>query len=252
MNLDIVLIDFLAPHGMLTTFRILPIRSNARVTIDRQRDIFPGYTDQLAKDIGGTRIYNFSSCSIERFDVHLRSFEAHQFDHSFSFRFEHMGIPVGSMRQGHGGHYNFVLCPGWRLRDLWVSDPYDTRHESVERKKQFRHNVLWDPECKTQLVEMELSSGRGSFSFIVKGTASLLAEDDPSIEYVQAATSPSSVRSLGQLGWGDDASSKMADELVHVANWVELKPNIAGIGINLNAIIQDSFNIFRRKVTGQR
>lgn len=42
------------------------------------------------------------------------------------------------------------------------------------------------------------------------------------------------------------ARKAIADDIASQSEWLELKPNIAGLGINLNAIIRDSINAFQR------
>jgi hypothetical protein len=249
MYLDIVLIDVLTPAGILTSYKVRPKYHPRGVVVDRLRDIYPERFSDDGLDIGGTRIYNASTCSIEKMSAHIRAFEVKEADCSFSFQFEHMGIPIGPSREAHGGIYNSVLSPGWRLREIWIVDPYDHKHPSVKSKKQFRYQVIWDTQCKTQMVEMEMRSGRGSFSFIVAGIASLVATDPGTVKYVEASESEWGISRLSDTHLLDEKGKKrLAEELAEKANWLELKPNIFGLGINLNKIIRDSIHYFQRKM----
>lgn len=186
MNLDIVLIDTLTPDGVITSFKVTPKLQHQRVLIDRYRDIYPDkFGEEL--DLGGTRIYNSQECSILRTDTRLRAFAAGD-DDKFSFQFEHMGIPIGPSREAHGGIYNLVLAPGFRLIDFRIVDPYDHKHEDIRHKKEFQYDVIWDKECKVQLVEMDLRSNRGSFSFIAHGV-SVLVDSPGEHTFVEAQKS---------------------------------------------------------------
>ena len=50
-------------------------------------------------------------------------------------------------------------------------DPFDKR-EKIEDKKHFKYGIFYDKENQIQIVEMQLRSRRGSFLFILSGTAS--------------------------------------------------------------------------------
>ncbi|HPK99704.1 MAG TPA: hypothetical protein PLZ39_17705 [Verrucomicrobiota bacterium] len=253
MNLDIVLIDVLRPDGVLTSYKVRPTTGPRGLTMDRLRDIHPDRFGDADLDIGGTRIYNASRCSIDKSASKLRAFELGEDRHSFRFQFEHTGIPLGPSRQAHGGAYNLVLPPGWRCRSLFFSDPHDRRHEDVSRKKRFQFSVIWDPECSTQLAEMMMRSSRGSFSFVVAGTASLVAADASDTRYVEARESQYSVAELSDsLLIDGDGRNRLALELADKSDWLELKPNFFGIGVNLNEVVKDAIQFFRKKVTERR
>jgi hypothetical protein len=253
MNLDIVLIDILRPDGILTSYKVRPTTGPRGLTMDRLRDIHPDRFGDADLDIGGTRIYNASRCSIDKMTSRLRAFDLGEDGHSFHFQFEHMGVPLGPSRQAHGGAYNLVLPPGWRCRSLFLSDPYDRKHEEVSRKKQFQFSVVWDPECSTQLAEMMMRSSRGSFSFVVAGTASLVAVDASDTRYVEARESKWSVAQLPDSHLIDgEGRDRLASELAEKSDWLELKPNFFGVGVNLNEVLKDAIQFFRKKVTERR
>jgi len=246
MYLDIVLIDTLTPDGVMTSFKVTPKRQHQRVLIDKFRDIHPDrFGHEL--DLGGTRIYNSQECSILRTDTRLRAFDTSA--HTFSFQFEHMGIPIGPSKESHGGIYNLILAPGFRLIDLHIVDPYDNKHEDVKQKKQFQYDVIWDKECNVQLIEMHLRSNRGSFSFIACGTT-VLADPDKEYDFVKAEESEWEVSNLTSHCYmlQDDGKEVLASELTKKMDWIDLKPNICGIGINFNEILKSCFKVFKRKV----
>lgn len=244
MNLDVVLIDTISPDGGMSTFRITPKLAHQRVLIDRYRDIQPDhFGDEI--DIGGTRVYNSAECSLVRADSRLRAF--HQQDHGFSFQFEHMGVPVGPTREGHAGQYNLVLPIGFRLTDFRIVDPYDTKHDDVRQKKLFQYSVVWDKECRVQLVEMTLRSNRGSFSFIVHGSATLV-DAESTQEFVKADESEWRVSSLtNHYMLKEEGKRVLATELGRKLDWLHLKPNILEIGLNLNAILTSCHEAFKKK-----
>ena len=245
MNLDIVLIDTLTPDGVMTSFKVTPKHTHQRVLIDRYRDIYPDrFSDEL--DLGGTRIYNSQECSIFRTDTRLREFKS--YDYLFTFQFEHMGIPLGPSNAGHGGIYNLVLAPGFRFLEFCIVDPYDHNHQEIRQKKKFEYDIIWDKECKVQLVEMKLRSGRGSFSFIAQGGAVL--EDSPGEhDFVKAQEFEWKVSNLTNhpILRGDDKKF-LAEEIAKKVDWIHLKPNVFGIGIDINEILKSCFKVFKRKV----
>jgi len=244
LYLDIVLIDVVDPDGILRTYKIKPKDREDRVVIDRLSDIYPEkFDDEL--DMGGNRIYNSSRCKIEKQTAKLRNFT--QDGVSFHFEFEHMGIPLGPSREGRSGIYNFLLPPGWRLVELFISDPYDDKSTKVKEKKQFKHKVSWDSTCSVQLIDMQLRSGRGSFSFIVSGRAVLSSSSAES--FVDSHKSGYAITSMMNNHLIDKQGSRiLSTELAEKSDWLELKPNLFGIGINLNKIIKDSIGAFKRKV----
>jgi hypothetical protein len=245
MNLDIVLIDSITPDGVLTSFKITPKEQHRQVLVDRFRDIYPErFAEEM--DLGGTRIYNSQECLVVRSDSRLRSI--HTRGSEFSFQFEHMGIPIGPSRESHGGIYNLVLPPGFRFTDFRIVDPYDKAHAEITEKKQFHYIVVWDRECKVQLVEMDIRSNRGSFSFIANGTA-VLVDTPGEHQYVPSDESEWRISNItGHYLLSGDAKKALAKQLAEKMDWIDLKPNIFGIGININEIVKSCMRVFRRKL----
>lgn len=247
MYLDIVLIDYLSPNGVLTTYRITPRDARDRVVIDRLSDIDMNFGSRDALNIGGTRVYNTSNCSIQVQQARLRQVMLSESDKSVSFSFEHMGIPVGSQRQAHGGYYNFILPPGFRFTELHVVDPYDHESDPV-KKKHFKYDILWDTSCSTSLVNMFLTSSRGTFSFILFGTARVF-DKDAAYAYCPAREDQYAVSGLLDYHIFSSKERKaLADDIADKSDWLELKPNFMGIGINLNQVIKDSIRAFGKKI----
>lgn len=253
MNLDVVVIDILLHDGTLHSYYIKPVNEKERVVIDRLADIFPEYFPEDSKDFAGIRIYNSSNCNISYFKSRIRSFRRDD-KGRIKFCFEHKGIPVGPSKKGHGGIYNFILAPEWRLINLFVSDPYDSSTNDIEQKRQFRKNIYWDTDCKTQLVEMQLRSGRGTFSFTVSGTMTN-HETHSSCSSCQCQEgegylSQTANSSLLKYLAGEDGTEKcFLDIIEKIAenNYVMLKPNIHGVGLDINAIIKEIIKNKRQK-----
>jgi len=154
MYLDIVLIDYLSPDGVLTTYRITPKSDHDRVVIDRIRDIDVDFKSPDSINVGGTRVYDASTCSIRIQQARIRRFGASESDNSISFSLEHMGIPVRSQREAHGGYYNFILPPNFKFTELHIVDPYDEKQRDPTQKKHFRYETVWDTSCNTSLATM--------------------------------------------------------------------------------------------------
>lgn len=246
MYLEIVIIDILEPDGLLCTYKIRPKTREDRVVIDHLTDIYPERFNNDDLDLGGTRIYNSSGCSIERLAVKIRAFSST--DNKIDFRFEHVGIPLGPSRESHGGIYNFLLSPGWRLTEFYLSDPYDKKYEDIKKKKQFKYQATWDKECNVQLVNMDLRSGRGSFSFIASGSA-MLFDSVNEQSFIEADESDWAVSRITDNHLLDGNGKKaLAIDIAEKSDWLELKPNVFGIGINLNQIVKDSISAFKRKL----
>ena len=251
MYLEVVVIDYLNVDGKLTNFNIRPRDLNSRVIIDSLSNVYRSRNDSIFL-VGGTIIYNSNQCQIRKLESNLRSVVPVPSSDIISFQFSHMHLPVGSSDIAHSGIWNFLLPPRWRLRDIKVVNPYDKTSEIMSEKKEFIYNVYWDETSSTQMVEMELKSKHGSFSFEVIGTMSLIDTDEKEINYVQSDINNSAVEKLENIRIMDKKGQEvLSSHLAEKAKWLELKPNIAGIGLNVNAILE-SIDSFRNKITGRR
>ena len=246
MYLDIVLIDWISPDGVLTSYKIVPKDRPGRVVIDRIRDIDPKHYQTGDIDIGGSRVYNSDNCVVQKQSTKLRANRRQE--GTLSFNFEHMGIPVGSSREAHGGIYNLLLPPGWRLTKLYIADPYDTRSDDASEKKQFQYHCIWDTECYVQLVEMHLRSGRGSFSFLVSGEAVLVDPETPR-PYVNASENDEAVSHLfGHHIIGRGAQGHLATQFSQIAECIEFKPEIFGVKLDVVKLAKSAVAAFKKKI----
>lgn len=251
MYLEVAIIDYLNVDGKLTNFNITPKELNNRVIIESLSNIQRRRNNPNLL-VGGTMIYNSNQCQIRKLETPLRILNNAENPNIISFHFNHIKLPLGPSNQGHGGMWNFILPPRWRLRDLKVINPYDKSSEVLEEKKEFKYTVHWDEASNTQMVEMELKSNRGSFSFEVIGTMSLIDTDEQNINYVQSYITNYAVERLENIRIMDTEGQKMlSSQLAEKAKWLELKPNIAGIGLNINAILE-SIDSFINKINGRR
>ena len=95
---------------------------------------------------------------------------------------------------------------------------------------------------------MFLTSSRGTFSFMLLGRARIFGPSNAS-EYLNANESTNAVSGLLDYHiLSPQARRALADDIAEKSEWLELKPNIGGIGINLNAIIRDSIKAFQSRV----
>lgn len=248
MYLAVVLIDYISPDGVLTTYRITPLDDNGSVVIDRLHDIDMEFDSTDSINIGGTRVYNASTCSIQIQQTKLRKFQVNESETAINFYLEHIGLPVGSPRQGSGGFYNLLLPPTFKFTELHIVDPYDKTKPEVRQKRHYQYHTVWDTTCNTSLTTMRLSSRWESFSFMLLGQAKVF-EPAKASEYLDCRDSTYAVSEL--LNYriiSPNARKTIADDIAHKSEWLELKPNIAGVGINLNAIIRDSIRAFQHKI----
>lgn len=91
--------------------------------------------------------------------------------------------------------------------------------------------MFYDNESRIQIVQMQLRSRRGSFSFILKGKADVDGSDNRFIEYQDQ-----------KIYLDDDIRNPFFDEGVKKSFWKNLKeslsvePNFYGIGIDLKKL----------------
>ncbi|MFN8560033.1 MAG: hypothetical protein U0531_22645 [Dehalococcoidia bacterium] len=252
MHPSLVLIDMLNPAGLLTSYKIRSTTGFGGLTIDRYRDIDRELRDDASVDVGGVRIYNSANAIIERIQSQLPPPAFRAETSAIEFSIEHLGVPLGRQQDGGWAMYNLVLPPGFRLRRLKTEDTTPGPAAKV-----MQEYVSWDTECATQLVELSLGasvrSARGWISFAVQGSAQLVAAAPTDTVYVDARESQWSIAHLAEPGILDDAGRRqLADELADKADWLELKPNFFGIGVNLNEVIKDVIGHFQKKVAPHR
>lgn len=263
MYLDGVMIDYLDPDGGLTTWNVRPNESSDSVVVDKLTDIVSGKGD--GRDAGGVRIYNSDSCVITKHETHLRRVSSD--DHTLSFQFEHIGVPLTR------GLYHLVLPVGFRLTEFRVIDPYDyyrnqmltldelsvgapgemVHEENFEEHDELQHTLNWDTVCNTQLARMEMRSNHGSFSFIISGEAELYEPSNPEGRYVSCHAVEDAVGAMFHLPGPQDfldegGQERLSEDLAGKIDWIVLQPQIFGIGVNLNAIIEDAIERFKRSV----
>ncbi len=168
MNLSILLTDFIDTKGMLKTYRFIPINQYNRIVVDRLSDICTDVKENTDKDVGLLRVYNSDKCQLLSTTCKIKDF-TDSYGKIF-FCFEHMFIPVESSRYGSCGIYNFILPVDYRLTELHIVDPFDN-NKNLKKKKHFKYDVFYDCESHIQVVQMQLRSARGNFSFILTGEA---------------------------------------------------------------------------------
>lgn len=229
MNLSILLTDFIDNTGILKTYRFVPINQYNRVVVDRIEDICTDIKGNTDKDVGRVRVYNSNKCELISTKCKIKNFSNDK-GNKIYFRLEHISVPVESSNSGSCGIYNFVLPIGYKLTELHIVDPFD-KQEKIEDKKHFRYDVFYDKENQLQIVEMQLRSRRGSFSFIVSGAASNEQHLDEFIDYEEQ-----------KIYLDKDILEFFFDEGIKKSFWQSFKeslllePNFNGIGIDLKKL----------------
>lgn len=234
MNLSILLTDFIDVQGVLKTYRFIPINQYNKVVVDRISDICTDIKDNTDKDVGLLRVYNSDKCELFTTTCKIKDFSISN-SNKITFCFEHMYIPVESSKTGSCGIYNFILPVGFRLTNLHIVDPFDNSNEKLEQKKHFIYDVFYDKENKIQMVQMQLRSCRGSFSFRLKGEAEFDGNDKECINYCEE-----------KIYFDKDIHEFFFDDGIKKSFWKNLKeslllePNFNGIGIDLKKLFKNS------------
>lgn len=230
MNLSILLADFIDTQGLLKTYRFVPINQYNRVVVDRLSDICTDIKGNTDKDVGLLRVYNSDKCQLISTTCKIKDFS--NSSNKISFSLEHMYVPVESSRYGSSGIYNFILPIGFRLTKLHIVDPFDS-NKSLKKKKHFNYEIFYDCESKLQVVQMQLCSTRGSFSFMLKGGASIESDEKKYIDYKEQS-----------INLDDDIQEFFFDDGIKKSFWKSLKesvllePNFNGIGIDLKKLFK--------------
>ncbi len=231
VNLSIVLTDFMDIEGILKTYRFIPTNQYNKVVVDRLGDICADVKGNTDKDIGLLRIYNSDKCQLLSTKCKINNFSYNL--GQISFGFEHMYIPVESSNYGSCGFYNFILPIGYRLTELHIVDPFDKKNRDIKEKKHFKYDVFYDSEKKLQVVQMQLRSNRGSFSFYLTGRADMKNDNADFIDYKNQ-----------NIYLDDDLREFFFDEEIKKSFWKHLKesvilePSFNGIGIDLKKLFR--------------
>ena len=230
MNLSILLTDFIDTKGMLKTYRFIPINQYNRIVVDRLSDICTDVKGNTDKDVGLLRVYNSDKCQLLSTTCKIKDF-TDSYGKIF-FCFEHMFIPVESSRYGSCGIYNFILPVDYRLTELHIVDPFDN-NKNLKKKKHFKYDVFYDCESHIQVVQMQLRSARGNFSFILTGEACI---DDGKNKFIDCKEQ--------NIYLDEDIREFFFDDGIKKSFWKNLKesillePNFNGIGIDLKKLFQ--------------
>ncbi len=229
MNLNILLIDMLSEKGILDTFRFIPKNEYNRVVIDRLADIHQDVRGNSDKDIGLNRIYNSDKCELVKTQCQLKDYYKNDDDNYVEFTFEHMYVPIGS-GGGSAGIYNLVIPYGYRLTEIYLVDPFDKSSTKLREKREFRYDIVWDDVKNIQIVEMDLRSRRGSFSFIVNGKMTKL--ENKGFDFVDSRIVKDEVTfdsDLNSLSFDIEIKKSFMDNLKESTIF---EPNFYGVGFN--------------------
>lgn len=241
MYLKILLIDYLTPDGVITSYRVFPKYNGGAVVIDRLADVRGTPFGAHDRDIGGARLYNSDKVEVHRSQTQIRAFE--RTGTRFEFGIEHMGLDVGYSKRAEGGVYYFIAPHGFRATDLYVSDPYDRRTADDYERKQFQYGLYWDTRFTSQVVEMHLRSSRGTFSFRLGGKFSPHTEAAPFLECQEDESIVS--RATGDWHLGDEGQKAIKRDMASVLDSVELKPKVFGVGLDVPKFVKTIIGLFR-------
>ena len=231
MNLSIILTDFMDVQGVLKTYRFVPTNQCNRIVVERLGDIYTDVKGNTDKDIGLLRIYNSDKCQLLLTQCKIKNFSC--YSNQISFGFEHMYIPVESSDSGGCGFYNFILPIGYRFTELHIVDPFDKKGKEIKEKKHFIYDVFYDSEKKMQVVQMQLRSRRGSFSFYLTGKASIENVSTDFVDYeCQDIQLDADIREF----FFDEGIKKSFWK--HLKESVILEPNFNGIGIDFKKLFK--------------
>ncbi|WP_146003351.1 hypothetical protein [Salimicrobium jeotgali] len=117
MYIKVAIIDYLNVNGQLTSFNITPNDTSSHIVVESLSNV-QRLRSSPKLSIGGKMIYNSEQCQITKNESQLRTFIYAPTSNVISFNFNHTNLPLGPSNQGHGGLWNFLLPPRWRLRDL--------------------------------------------------------------------------------------------------------------------------------------
>jgi hypothetical protein len=241
MYLKILLIDYLTADGVLTSYQVLPKHEGGAVVVDRLTDVSGAPFGSHDKDVGGVRLYNSDKVEVLKNQTQIRAFE--RTGPSFAFGIEHMGLDVGFSKQSARGLYYFIAPHGFRATDLYVADPYDKRTSDDYQRKQFEYTLHWDTRFVSQVVEMDLRSSRGTFSFRLGGRFSPSSEGAQFLachenEYIVS-------RATGDWHLEDGGRKAIKRDMAGLLDSLELKPTIFGVGIDVPKFIKTIIDMFR-------
>lgn len=231
MNLSIVLNDFLGTDGTLKTYRFIPINAYNKVVVDRIADIHLDVKGNTDKDVGLLRIYNSDKCQLNTTNCKIKNFVFEK--GGIGFQFEHMYVPIETSNYGSCGIYNFILPFKYKLTKLHIVDPFDKTNTELEFRKHFKYQLYWDAEKNLQIVQMQLRSRRGSFSFIVKGNAMLSDESCLFLDCIES-----------EIALDENIDNCLFDEEIKKSFWQSFKesiifePNFNGIGIDFKKLFK--------------
>lgn len=118
----------------------------------------------------------------------------------------------------------------YRLTELHIVDPFNN-NKSLKKKKHFKYDIFYDCESHIEVVQMQLRSPRGSFSFILKGDAVIDIDENKFIDYREQ-----------HIYLDEDIQDFYFDDGIKKSFWKNLKESILlelnfnGIGIDLKKL----------------
>lgn len=231
MYLTNVTIDIITEDRKLRTISIYPAKSTERIIIEHVENL---KSIKKKSGFGSVSVLNVSDCNIH--DIYINPSSLIFNGNDLTFSIEHIGIPIGYPSNYPRGIYNLILPPNFKLQDIHVVDPYDKDKDDID-KKPFNFEIVWDKKQNRQIVRLFLISCRyDTFSLKVFGNASLVKQINPALKTIFKSNVIAEIADSAL----DMSFGKKAKNVIMLINkYLELKPNIAGIGLNFNSMIDN-------------
>jgi hypothetical protein len=234
MYLTNVTIDIITEDKKLRTISIFPKRTNERVIIEHVQNL---NSSDNNTGFGTIQIFNKEDCKIKVNELELATIQDNGTKLTFST--EHMGLPLGQPNGYPTGIYNFILPTNYFLHDLHIVDPYDKKDKDID-KKHFQYEIFWDKKQKRQVVRMYLRSARyDTFSFKIFGSAS---KEKPTNQSLKVEEADNIIANIADTAYEISFGQRAKKIIKTICEYLELKPNISGLGVNLNKIIDDKLD----------
>lgn len=229
MYVAIVLLESIDITGKLSTLIIKHKDNISNVIIDRIQDIVPD-TISRENEIQNTIIYNIDECNINSITSKPRSFSSID-NEEIKFKIGHSHIPLLPNLDYTFGFYTFILPKGFKFTKLSVTKTSN----NFEEINEVSYKLKLDQKTEVQILEIPLRSRRSFFSLNIDAEAKY----SPGIENISGEFIDFKVvDELLTSNIGNDSFGRLTKRLLDETNSViDLRPNLFGIGINFNALI---------------
>lgn len=234
MYLTSIIIDIISDDKKLKTITIFPRRTNEKVIVEHLSNL---NSSKDKSTFGTVQIYNLDNCKIKVNELDLKAIHGNGADLFFSI--DHIGIPIGNPSKHPMGMYNLILPQQYNLQDFHIVDPYDDKKNDIE-KKHFQYETLFDNKQNRHVVKMYLHSAKyDTFSLKVFGSASKEKVINSSLNVINGKNI---IADIADSNYEYSFGKKAKKFIKNLSKYLELKPNVVGIGLNINSILEDQID----------